>query len=67
MITIHLNGETYTIDGDARLTALLEKLRLSPSRIAVEINQAVVPKAEYARTILNAGDGVEIISFVGGG
>jgi sulfur carrier protein len=67
MFTINLNGEPYTIDGDAGLPALIEKLALRPTRIAVEINQAVVPKAEYARTILKPGDKVEIINFVGGG
>jgi sulfur carrier protein len=67
VITINLNGESHTIEGEPALMALLEKLKLSPTRIAVEINHAVVPKAEYARTILKAGDKVEIISFVGGG
>lgn len=67
MITIDLNGEPHAIEGEPALMALLEKLKLAPSRIAVEINRAVVPKAEYARTTLRAGDEVEIISFVGGG
>jgi sulfur carrier protein len=67
VITINLNGEPHKIEGEASLTALLEKLKLAPSRIAVEINHAVVPKAEYAQTVLKAGDKVEIISFVGGG
>ena len=67
MITIQLNGEPYTIEGSAGLAALIEKLKLRPARIAVEINQAIVPKAEYARTMLKPGDQVEIINFVGGG
>jgi sulfur carrier protein len=67
VITIHLNGEPCTIDGDAGLAALIEKLELRPSRIAVEVNHAIVPKAEYARTTLKSGDQVEIINFVGGG
>jgi thiamine biosynthesis protein ThiS len=67
LITIQLNGEPHTIEGDAGLPALLEKLKLRPTRVAVEINETVVPKAEYARTILKTGDKVEIINFVGGG
>jgi sulfur carrier protein len=66
VITINLNGEPHTMEEPA-LTALLEKLKLAPSRIAVEINYQVVPKANYACTILKAGDNVEIIRFVGGG
>jgi sulfur carrier protein len=66
-IAIILNGEPSTIEGDAHLSALVEKLKLRPQRIAVEINRQVVPKSDYAATILRAGDEVEIINFVGGG
>ena len=36
-------------------------------RIAVEINGQIVPKAEYAGTLLKDGDVVEVVSYVGGG
>lgn len=65
--TIHLNGEPYTVDGDARLTALVEKLNLRRGRVAVELNYAVVPKSQWTEVILRAGDQVEIVNFVGGG
>jgi sulfur carrier protein len=66
-ITIELNGEPYTVDAGTAVTRLLEELKLKPNRVAVEINQAVVPKAEYQRTIISEGDHVEVINFVGGG
>ena len=66
-ITIDLNGEAFTIEGDPGLEALLKKLDLRPARVAVEINRMVVAKADYARTRLSNGDQVEIINFVGGG
>ncbi len=66
-IKIDLNGEAFTIEGDPGLEALLKKLDLRPTRIAVEINRVVVAKADYARTRLSDGDKVEIINFVGGG
>ncbi|MGO9450172.1 MAG: sulfur carrier protein ThiS [Candidatus Binataceae bacterium] len=66
-LSITLNGEPYQLDGDARLSALIERLKMRPARIAVELNQEVVPKARYGETILKAGDKVEIINFVGGG
>ena len=65
--SISLNGEPYQVEGDARLPALIERLKMRPQRIAVEINRRIVPKSEYAATILAAGDEVEIINFVGGG
>ncbi len=36
-------------------------------RIAVERNGDIVPKAQYGETILQEGDAIEIVSFVGGG
>jgi sulfur carrier protein len=66
-ITIELNGEPYSVDAGTVVTRLLEELKLKPNRVAVEINQAVVPKAEYQRTTISEGDHVEVINFVGGG
>jgi sulfur carrier protein len=66
-IQITLNGEPYAVAGDARLIALIEGLKLKRGRVAVEINRAIVPKAEWERTIIASGDVVEIVNFVGGG
>ena len=66
-ITIELNGEPYSVEAGTRVTALLEELKLKPKRVAVEVNQTVVPKADYDRIALNPGDRVEVINFVGGG
>jgi sulfur carrier protein len=65
--SIQLNGETYSVGGDARLVALLERLNMRRGRIAIELNQSVVPKAEWAGISLKPGDKLEIVNFVGGG
>ena len=65
--TITLNGDPYSIDGDLRLSALLERLNTRQGRVAVEINREIVPRASYPATIIKPGDSVEIINFVGGG
>ena len=65
--SITLNGEPYPLHADIALTALLERLNMRRSRVAVEINREIVPKARYDETIVRAGDHVEIINFVGGG
>ena len=64
---IQLNGEPYTLGGDARIGALIERLKLKRGRVAVEINQVVVPKAAWDTVEIRAGDKVEIVNFVGGG
>ena len=46
---------------------LLAKLGLKPERLAVEINQRIVRRGDWASTTLADGDSVEIVHFVGGG
>ena len=67
MTTILLNGDPYPIDGQLQLLALLERLNMRKGRVAVEVNREIVPKANYAQTIIKPGDNVEVINFVGGG
>jgi sulfur carrier protein len=65
--SIHLNGEPYAIGAEMRLVALIERLKLRRGRIAVELNHAVIPKADWEGTVVHPGDQVEIVNFVGGG
>lgn len=37
------------------------------SRIAIEINEEIIPKTKYGEVILRDADRVEVVSFVGGG
>ena len=47
--------------------ALLEALGVDARRVAVEHNRRVVPRGEYAAAMIDEGDEVEIVNFVGGG
>jgi len=64
---VTVNDEPRTVESGASLADLVSALGLGPRRIAVELNRAVVPRAEYAATPLHDGDMIEIIHFVGGG
>ena len=66
-MTIRLNGEPHEIAGPVTISALLEQLQIDPRRVAVEHNITVVKKARYDTTVINEGDEVEIVNFVGGG
>lgn len=63
---ITVNGEPKTVEGMSLLN-LLESLDIAPTRVAVELNMEILPKGEYATTLLNDGDVIEIVHFVGGG
>ncbi len=64
---IQLNG-THTEVGDGlTLAELIEHLDLSGQRLAVEINQELVPRSRFPEHRLAPQDRVEIIHAVGGG
>lgn len=63
---IRING--VDIDKiEISLMQYLEENSISPQRIAVELNDEILPKTNYAATVLKDGDVVEIVNFVGGG
>ena len=64
---IQLNGETETLAEGSSLLQLVQKLDLEGKRIAVEINEEIVPRSEHGQTVLNEGDCVEIVHAIGGG
>ena len=66
-MTIQLNGERYEVPESLTVDALLARLEIDGRRVAVELNEFVVKKAAYAETIVNDGDAVEVVNFVGGG
>lgn len=49
------------------VTALLEHLGVDGRRVAVELNLLVLKRATFDTTMVNEGDEVEIVNFVGGG
>jgi thiamine biosynthesis protein ThiS len=67
IVKITINGKTETADGAATLADLLNRLRLEPKRVAVEINEDLVPRARFPETTIRDGDRIEIVTFVGGG
>lgn len=63
---IKINGESLDADGKT-LSDYLSETDFDPARIAVEKNGQIVPKRLYGETVLENGDVLEIVSFVGGG
>jgi thiamine biosynthesis protein ThiS len=67
MITIVLNGDDKQVDNNTNVSQLLEKLDLTEKRLAVEINQQIIPRSDFSSRILNEKDNVEIVQAIGGG
>jgi thiamine biosynthesis protein ThiS len=66
-VQVIVNDEPQSLADGATVAELVAGLGLGPRRIAVELNRAIVPRADYASVRLSDGDTVEIIHFVGGG
>ena len=64
---IVLNGEPFEARGPTTVSRLLAQLDIDSRRVAVEHNLVVLKKAAYDSTVINEGDEVEVVNFVGGG
>ncbi len=64
---ITLNGE-YTDLADAiTIRVLLADLGIDPKKVAVERNLEIVPKSQFESTVVQNGDRLEVVHFIGGG
>ena len=64
---ITLNGDPCELAAPVTIDRLLATLEIDPRRVAVEHNLVVIKRANYGSTVVQAGDQVEIVNFVGGG
>ena len=64
---VSLNGEDKNLDEGLSLAELIEMLELTGKRLAVEINQEIVPKSQHAEYKIKSGDKIEIVHAIGGG
>ena len=63
---VKVNGVAMDIAGKT-VAQYLATTNYDPKRIAVERNGEIVFKSQYSETVLEDGDSLEVVSFVGGG
>ncbi len=66
MTLIKVNGEMQDVNEKSVLEYLLSE-GYDTKRIAIELNGSILPGKDYESTMLNDGDSIEIVCFVGGG
>lgn len=64
---IIVNGNSTELPDGASMADLIERLSLAGQRLAVEVNEELVPRSRFEAHRLESGDRVEIIHAVGGG
>jgi thiazole synthase len=66
-IAIHVNGDLRHVTVGLTLAEMLRELGLDPRKVAVERNLEIVPRAAFDEAVVEEGDRLEIVHFVGGG
>jgi sulfur carrier protein len=64
---IVVNGEAQEVAQGTTLAQLVEQRGLVGKRFAIEVNQEVVPRSQYAQSRLGDRDRIEIVGAIGGG
>ena len=64
---VYINGEPKELADNASLAEVISHLDFPVTRIAVELNRSVIRRANWETTIVQEGDRLEIVHFVGGG
>jgi len=66
-VEIVVNDQKHEVPEGITVAELLDRLKLSKSFVAVEVNLQVVPHQKYTEYRLKPGDRLEIVTLVGGG
>ncbi len=66
-MNIIVNGIRREQPSGTTIGELLHSLKMEPDHVAVELNRSILARAQFMTTVLNDGDAIEIVQFVGGG
>ena len=61
------SGEQRTLESPISLDELVQLLDLKGKRLAIEVNQEIVPRGQFDTFQLSENDSVEIFHAIGGG
>jgi sulfur carrier protein len=69
-LNLIVNGQIRRLPlptNDQSLGSILSALAVRKELVAIALNDTIVPRAEWDRTLVSEGDRLEIVHFVGGG
>ena len=64
---VTLNGEARDVEAGTTVGALVDVITSDRSRVAVERNKKIVPRAAYDESRVEDGAVIELVTMVGGG
>ena len=66
-MTVHVNGEERLVRPGATVSDLVEDLGVPARGVAVALDQVIVPRSAWARTVVPVGARVEVVTALQGG
>ena len=66
-MNIVLNGESTEVEAGATIGVVIDRVTPDRSRVAVERNRKIVPRATFDETAVAEGDEIEVVTLAGGG
>ncbi len=66
-VEVMANGEPRSVPAGSTVAALLERLAVDPATVVVERNGTILRGPALGQVVLEPGDVLEIVHFVGGG
>jgi sulfur carrier protein len=66
-IKIKINDKAKLIDGNTKLSKLIQILKIPIKKVAIELNQEIIDKKKLNKINLKKNDKIEIVHFIGGG
>lgn len=64
---IYLNGSLTEMPENSSVADILVLLEVVGRRVAVELNDHIVPKSQHSQVVLQDNDKVEVVHAIGGG
>jgi sulfur carrier protein len=64
---LSVNGDALELPERATLSTLIDHMSLTGKRIAIEVNQEIIPRSQHAEFELKSGDQIEVVHAIGGG
>lgn len=66
-LKVVINGDNISVASGASVESVIGSYGLLPQATAVQRNDQIVPRSAYGSTVLEEGDVIELVRFVGGG
>lgn len=66
-VKLIINGEEKEVSEGLTVEGLLESVSLNQGPVAVEVNEVIIRRLRHREVVLQSGDKVELVTFVGGG